>query len=134
MSCPRRGTSMPSSRSVGETEGMLLVHRRDVVEPVEIGHRLQIGLMLDQLLRAAMEEADMRVDALDDLAVELKHQTQHAMRGRVLRAEVDVEVADVGFSHHAFPAFSSPGSTYSVPSQGERKSKLRNSWGSFTGS
>ena len=96
----------------GEAEGVLLVHRRDVVEPVEIGHRLQIGLVLDQLLGAAMEQADMRIDALDDLAVELEHQAQHAMRRRMLRPEVDVEVADVGFGHHAFGfAFSSPGST-----------------------
>jgi hypothetical protein len=58
---------------------MLLVHRRDVVEPVEIGQRLQIGLVLDQLLGAAMQQADMRIDALDDLAVELQHQAQHAV-------------------------------------------------------
>ncbi len=36
----------------------------------------------------------MRIDALDDLAVEFQHQAQHAMRRRVLRPEVDVEVAD----------------------------------------
>ena len=36
----------------------------------------------------------MRVAALDDLAVELEHQPKDAVRGRVLRAEVDVEVAD----------------------------------------
>ena len=73
---------------------MLLVHRRDVVEPVEIGDRLQIGLVLDQLLGAAMQQADMRIDALDDLAVELQHEAQHAMRRRMLRPEVDGEVAD----------------------------------------
>ena len=37
----------------------------------------------------------MRVAALDDLAVQLQHQTQNAVRRRVLRAEVDVEVADL---------------------------------------
>ena len=83
----------------GEAEGVLLVHRRDVVEPVEIGDRLQIGLVLDQLLGAAMQQADMRIDALDDLAVELQHQAQHAMRRRMLRPEIDGEVADVGFGH-----------------------------------
>ena len=83
----------------GEAEGMLLVHRRDVVEPVEIGDRLQIGLGLDQLLGAAMQQADVRIDARDDLAVQLQHEAQHAVRGRMLRAEVDVEVADFGFWH-----------------------------------
>ena len=98
----------------GKRERMLLVHRRDVVAPVEIGNGLQIGLGLDQLLSAAVQEPDMRVDALDDLAVKFQHQPEHAVRRRVLRTEIDVEVADVVFVHgtrpHAF-AFSSPGST-----------------------
>ncbi len=38
-----------------QAEGMLLIHRRDIVEPVEIRDRLQIGLVLDQLLGAAMQ-------------------------------------------------------------------------------
>ena len=82
-----------------ERIGMLLVHRRDIVEPVEIGQRLEIGLGLDQLLGAAMQQADMRVDTLDDLAVELQHQAQHAVRRRMLRAEIDREVADVVLAH-----------------------------------
>ena len=82
-------------------EGMLLVHRRAIVEPVEIGHRLQIGLRLDQLLGAAMQQPDMRIDAVDHLAVEFQHQAQHAVRRRMLRAEIDVEIADGGFSHLA---------------------------------
>ena len=38
-----------------EAERVLLIHRRDVVEPVEIRDRLQIGLVLDQLFGAAMQ-------------------------------------------------------------------------------
>ena len=73
----------------------------------------------------------MRIDALDDFAVELEHQTQHAMRCRMLRAEIDGEVTDVVLRVHRLggdrfrhggefcrhlgrhgltPAFSSPGS------------------------
>ena len=78
---------------------MLLVHRRDVVEPVEVADRLQVGLVLDQLLGAAMQQADVRVDALHHLAVELQHQPQHPVRRRMLRAEVDVEIADFGLGH-----------------------------------
>ena len=55
-----------------EAERMLLVHRRDVIEPVEIRDRLQIGLLLDQLFGAAMKQADMRIDARDDFAVEFQ--------------------------------------------------------------
>src|SRR5690606_18908894 len=119
-----------------------------------------------QLLGAAMQQADMRIDASHQLTVQLQHQTQHAVRGRVLRAEVDGELAVVhrprvrgqavfvvleridrlggrrrrrvvAVSHYLAPAFSSPGRTgagYSAPSHGERKSKLRYSWASFTGS
>ena len=73
---------------------VLHAHRRAIIEPVEIGQRLQIGLVLDQLLGAAVEQADVRIDPLDDLAVELHHQPQHAVRRRVLRAEVDRVVGD----------------------------------------
>src|SRR5262249_55149721 len=93
----------------GEAERMLLVHRRDIVEPVEIRDRLRIGLVLDQLLGAAVQEADVRIDPLDHLAVELQHHAQHAVRRRMLRSEIDGEVAQRGFRHHtlsaAFAAF-----------------------------
>lgn len=38
-----------------EAERMLLVHRRDIVEPVEIGQRLQIVLVLYEFFGAAMQ-------------------------------------------------------------------------------
>src|SRR5580698_4883558 len=87
----------------GQTERVLLVHRRDVVKPVEIRNRLQIGLLLDQLFSATMQQADMRIDTLDDFTVELQHQAQHAVSCRMLRPEVDCEIAlrSGGFSHHA---------------------------------
>ena len=86
MSWPRRGTVDAEQLLDRERVGVLLVHRRDIVEPVEIGHVLQIGARLHQLLGAAMQQADMRIDALDHLAVELQHQAQHAVRRRMLRA------------------------------------------------
>jgi hypothetical protein len=91
---------------------MLLIHRRDIVQPVEIRDRLQISLGLDQLLGAAVQEADMRVDPLDHFAVELQHQPQHTMSGGMLRPEIDCKVTEVLFVHgQTFgPAFSSPGS------------------------
>ncbi len=88
----------------GEAEGVLLVHRRDVVEAVEIADGLQIRLGLDQLLGAAVQEADVRVDALDELAVELEHEAQHAVRRRVLRPEIQVERADLCLGHRISPS------------------------------
>ena len=64
-----------------------------------------------------MQQPDMRIDALDDLAVELQHQAQHAVRRRMLRPEVDGEVAVLRLRSLSairlalFAAFSSPGST-----------------------
>ena len=75
---------------------MLLVHRRDIIQAVEIGDRLQIGLVLDQLLGAAMQQADMRIHAGDDLAVQVQDQAQHAMRRRMLRPEIDGQLRFVG--------------------------------------
>src|SRR5690349_17812942 len=89
-----------------EAEGVLLVHRRDIIEPVEVRHRLGVGFVLDQLFRSAVQQPDMRIDALDNLAVELEDKPQHAMRGRMLRAEIDGEIA-WRFGHQAmtFSAF-----------------------------
>ena len=80
---------------------MLHAHRRNIIEPIKIGQRLQIGLVLDQLFGAAMEQTDMRIDAFDDLAIQLHDHPQHAMGRRMLRAEVDrivgnLDIADSG--------------------------------------
>ncbi len=75
---------------------MLLRKRRAIIEPVEIRQRLQIGLILDQLLGATMQQADMRIAALDDLAIQLHDEAQHAVRRGMLRAEVDRVVLDRG--------------------------------------
>ena len=94
-----------------EAEGVLLVHGRDVVEPVEIADRLQVGLVLDELLGAAVEKADVGIDALHHLAVELEHEAQHTVGGGMLRPEIDVELADVGLAHQRCPSISAMGST-----------------------
>jgi len=39
----------------------------------------------------------MRIDPLHDLAVELEHQAQDAVRRRMLRPEIDGEIAQRGF-------------------------------------
>ena len=101
MSWARFGIGQAQQLLGRQAEGMLLVHRRDVIEPVEIGDRLQIGLVLDQLLGAAMQQTDMRIDPLDHLAVELQHQAQHAVSRRMLRTEIDGEIAQLRFGHHA---------------------------------
>jgi hypothetical protein len=58
-----------------------------------------------------MQEADMRIDAVDNLAVKLKHEAQNPVSGRMLRPKIDLEGALVGLFGHGTFAFSSPGNT-----------------------
>ena len=78
----------------------------------------------------------MRVSPLHDLAIQLQHQTQHTVRGRMLRAEVHHVVLDLDLSHDqdASLLFSSPGRMYFAPSHGLMKSNRRNSCVRVTGS
>src|SRR6266404_1407991 len=97
-----------------------------------------------------MQKPDMRVDAGDDLAVQVQDQAQNAVRGRVLGPEIDGHLRvirlmtlfvvegdffDCGSGCHGFfpgspeaapgaiAAFSSPGRMWGAPSQGLMKSK-----------
>ena len=80
-----------------EREGVLLAHRRDVIQAVEIGSRLEIGLVLDQLFSAAVEQTDMRIGPLDHFAVHFQHEAQHPVGRRVLRPEIHRERLDLRF-------------------------------------
>ena len=53
----RRGPSMPEQFLDSKAPGMLLVHGRDIIQPVKIRQRLKIGLVFDEFLGAADEEA-----------------------------------------------------------------------------
>src|SRR5216684_6612443 len=133
-----------------ERESVLLAHRRYVVEPVEIRYCLQVGLVLDQLFGAAVQQTDMRVGTLDDLSIHLEDEPHDAVCRRMLRPEIHHVVLDprrplelarqwrprvahlppsFGVSPTGGMAFSSPGSILSMPSHGDKKSKLRNSCG-----
>mmetsp|Transcript_21947 Transcript_21947/g.86020 ORF Transcript_21947/g.86020 Transcript_21947/m.86020 type:complete len:373 (+) Transcript_21947:1737-2855(+) len=78
----------------GQAVGVLVGHHRHVVETVHIGQRLDEGLLLGKLFGGAVQQADVGVGTLDDLTVQLQHQAQHAVGGRVLRAEVQRVVLD----------------------------------------
>ena len=129
----------------GQHKRMLLAHRADVIEAVEIGNGLRIGLVFDQLLGAAVQQADMRIDPAHDFAVHFHDHAQNTVGRGMLRPEIHGHRFDMRFGHQfvfpagaaASPAFSSPGNTgrgCSMPSQGDRKSNERNSCTSFTGS
>src|SRR5215203_2137174 len=75
-----------------KAKGVLLVHRRDIVEPVEVGDGLQVRLVLDELFGSAVEKPNVRVDPLDDLAIKLENKTEHAVGCRMLRAKLMVKL------------------------------------------
>ncbi len=68
--------------------GHVVGHRRDVVHPVGDRDVLVVIEVLADLLEAGVQIADVRHGVDDALAVELQHQPQRRVRGRVLRAEV----------------------------------------------
>jgi len=72
----------------GAHVAVLVAHHGHVVQPVHVADTLVERLGLGELLGAAVQQPDVRVGAVDDLAVHLEHQAQHAVRGRVLRTEV----------------------------------------------
>jgi hypothetical protein len=48
-----------------------------------------------------MQKPDMWIHSLHNFAVQLQHKAQHAVRRRMLRPEIDREIAWCGcFSHH----------------------------------
>src|SRR5512132_3223655 len=96
---------------------MFLVHRGDVVEPVEVGQRLQVRFVFDQLLGSAVEQSDMRIDARNDFAVELEHEAQNAVGRWVLGPEIDGEIADSSFGHSG--PKSTAGATPATPAGSE---------------
>ncbi len=74
-----------------EHEDELVVLEGDVVDPRRVRDRLPVGLRLHVLLEAGVEVADHRLEAHDALAVQLDDEAEDAVRGRVVRPEVDLE-------------------------------------------
>ena len=60
----------------------------NVVHPVDDGDVLVVVEILTELLETAVQEADVRNDLDDRLAVEGQDQAQSGVRGRMLRSEI----------------------------------------------
>lgn len=79
----------------GQGEALLVGHHGDIVQTVEVGQRLQVCLVLDQLLSTTVQQTDVGICADNLLSVQLQNQTQHTVGGWVLRAEVDGVMSDL---------------------------------------
>src|SRR5690606_443690 len=69
--------------------GGLVEDRRQVVHPGHERRALGPGAELEVLLDAGVQVADDRPHLGDGLALQLQHQAQHPVGGRVLRPHVD---------------------------------------------
>ncbi len=67
----------------------LVVQRRQVVGPGQEGDRLRPGPVLAALLDPGVQVADDQSGLGDRLALDLQHEPQHPMGGRMLRPHVD---------------------------------------------
>ena len=76
----------------GQGIAPVVAHRVEVIEAVGVGHVLQEGVALADLLMVAVQVAHHRFQADDGFAVQHDRRAEHAMRGWVLRSHVDDDV------------------------------------------
>ena len=73
----------------GERPAEIHVHRRQIVHPVGVGNPLAGREVFADLLRAAVEVADVGLHLRHDFAIGAEHEPEHAVRARMLRPHVD---------------------------------------------
>ena len=78
----------------GQAIRVFIGHHRHIVKAVHVGQRLDVGLAFSELFCSAVQQTDVRIGALDNFTVELQHQAQHAVRGRVLGTKIERVVFD----------------------------------------
>jgi len=81
---------------------VLVRHHRNVIEAVHVRDRLDVRARFGELLGRPMQQADVRIGALDHLAVQFQHEPQHPVRRRMLRTEVQRVVFDLGHAHRPY--------------------------------
>ena len=86
---PARGNLCLEQRLHGAAVGHRVEVVGQVVHPLDDRDDLPVGLVLGGLLDARVHVADDRFDVAHDLPLQRHEQTQHAVRGRVVRAEVE---------------------------------------------
>ena len=73
---------------------MFVTHHRHIIKAIHITNRLIIRFRFRQLFSRAMQQPNMWISTLNNFAIQLQYQTQHAMRRRVLRAKIHSVIAD----------------------------------------
>src|SRR6476661_5373812 len=83
-----------------EGEGDVVSRTVEVILAVRPGYDLVVLPILADLLEAAVQVADVRDAPHHRLAIQLEHQPEHAVRGRVLRADIDEHVLALELGLH----------------------------------
>ena len=68
--------------------GHVVRQGREIIQSIRVRNELGVGHVLGDLLIAAVEIADLRNGPGNDLAIQLEHDPQHAMRRRMRRPHV----------------------------------------------
>ncbi len=87
----RSGTCRPASFSTRQRVGPVVGQRAEIIQPVRVGHRAQVGRVLADLLVVAVQVAEDRLELDHALAVEHHVHAEHAVRGGMLRPHGDFE-------------------------------------------
>ena len=80
----------------GQAVRMLVGHHGHVIQSIHIRKRLNVGFVLGQLFSGAVQQSNVRIGALHNLAIELQHKAQYTVGCRVLRPQIQGIVLDFG--------------------------------------
>ena len=128
-----------------ERVGDVVGQRREIIQPVRVRDELGVGHVLGDFFVAAMQITHVRVGLGDDFAVQLQHDAQHAVRGRMRRPHVqdhllalhvlklfrrlrsarggiaNFNVLNGGHENYFFERLSMPGSAFRTRTRGSRR-------------
>ncbi|OQB53403.1 MAG: hypothetical protein BWX98_02421 [Candidatus Aminicenantes bacterium ADurb.Bin147] len=90
------GDPQPAELFHGQGVAEVVEKRRDVIQPVGVDQEIPPGPVLAGLFEAAVEIPHLDVGVLNPLAVELEHDPDRSMHGRVGRPHVDQQVLGAG--------------------------------------
>lgn len=78
-----------------QSKALLVCHHGHIVQTVKVGQSLHVRLVLDQLLRAPVQQPNVRIRTHNLFTVELQNQPQHTVSCRVLGTKVDRVMANL---------------------------------------
>ena len=72
----------------GQAVSVLVGHHGHIVQAVHVRQGLNVGFGFGQLFGGTVQQTNVRIGTLHNLAIELEHQAQNAVGRRVLRSKV----------------------------------------------